>query len=142
LRLSRTRIRAVPLIEAQAPGDSVPMITSYAVKWREASGQTFLGRLEFGPAALVLEGRDGAADAVWRTIAFEEVQDFRLAQSAGDRLERQPTLVIVHARGDVLVTSALVQAGVLLELVHRLSELRLRVVDPAPVVVPPADDPS
>ena len=40
------------------------MQTSYAVKWRESSGHTFLGRLEFGPAALVLEGRDGAADAV------------------------------------------------------------------------------
>jgi hypothetical protein len=140
LRLSRTWIRAVPLIETQAPGNPVPMNTSYAVKWREPSGQTFLGRLELGPSAFVLEGRDGAEDAVWRSIAFEDVERFQLAQSAGDRLDHQATLVVVHAGGDVLVTSALVQAGVLHELVHRLCELRLESVNPAPVVVPLLDD--
>ncbi|MEY2517304.1 MAG: hypothetical protein QOJ89_4662, partial [bacterium] len=34
------------------------MKTSYAVKWREPDGKTYLGRLEFGPKALVLEGRE------------------------------------------------------------------------------------
>lgn len=112
------------------------MITSYAVKWRESSGQTFLGRLEVGPTMLVLEGRDGGEDAVWRTIALEEVEGFHLAQSPGDRLDRQPTLVVAHAGGNVLVTSALVQAGVILELVHSLSELRLQAEDPAQVLMP------
>jgi hypothetical protein len=101
------------------------METSYAVKWREASGHLFLGRLDLGPTALILEGRDGAEDAVIRTIDYEELDGFHLAQSTGERLDGKPTLVVERARGDVLVTTAVVHAGLLQELVHRLSELRL-----------------
>jgi hypothetical protein len=107
------------------------MKTSYAVKWRESSGHTFLGRLDFGPTALVLEGRDGAADAILRTIEFEELDGFHLAQTSGDRLDGKPTLVVERAGGDVLVTSAVMHAGVLQELVHRLSSLRLVALGPA-----------
>ena len=118
------------------------MQTSYAVKWRESSGHTFLGRLDFGPTALVLEGRDGAADAIVRTIEFEELDGFHLAQSSGDRLDGKPTLVVERAGGDVLVTSAVVHAGVLQELVHRLSTLRLVALGPAPVTAPLVDEPK
>lgn len=112
------------------------MKTSYAVKWREPSGHTFLGRLEFGSTALVLEGRNGSESAVVRTIAFDELRGFRLAQATGERLDDQPTLVVERPGGDFLVTSTVVHAGVLQELVHRLSELRLLGPRRATVVVP------
>lgn len=118
------------------------MKTSYAVKWRESSGHTFLGRLDFEPTALVLEGRDGAADAIVRTIEFEDLDGFHLAQSSGDRLDGKPTLVVERAGGDVLVTSAVMHAGVLQELVHRLSTLRLVALGPAPVTAPLVDEPQ
>jgi len=118
------------------------MKTSYAVKWRESSGRTFLGRLDFGPTALVLEGREGAADAIVRTIEFEALDGFHLAQSSSDRLDGKPTLVVERAGGDVLVTSAVVHAGVLQELVHRLSTLRLVALAPAPGAAPLVDKPK
>ena len=118
------------------------METSYAVRWRESSGHTFLGRLDFGPTALVLEGRDGAADAIVRTIEFEELDGFHLAQSSSDRLDGKPTLVIERSGGDVLVTSAVVHAGVLQELVHRLSTLRLLALRPASTIAPLVDEPK
>ncbi|MCW2976803.1 MAG: hypothetical protein JWM06_2084 [Actinomycetia bacterium] len=99
------------------------MKTTYAVKWREPSGHTFLGRLEFSEEALVLEGRNGSEGAVVRTIAVQELTGFRLAQSADERLDGQATLVVERPSGDVLVTSSVVHAGVLQELVHRLSQL-------------------
>jgi hypothetical protein len=118
------------------------MKTSYAVKWREPSGQSFLGRLELGPKALVLEGRNGAEDAVVRTIGLEELDGFRLGQARGEQLDGRPTLVVRHADGDVLVTTAVMHAGVLQELVHRLSELRLQALRGALDVVPPGARPS
>jgi hypothetical protein len=102
----------------------------------------FLGRLDFGPTALVLEGRDGTEKAVVRTIDFEGLDGFRLGQSDGERLDGKPTLVVVRAGGDLLVTTAIVHAGVLQELVHRLSELRLLALRRALEVVPLADGPT
>jgi hypothetical protein len=99
------------------------MKTSYAVKWREAAGQTFLGRLEFTADALVLEGRHGSENAVMRTVAFNELRGFHLADSAAERLDGQATLVVERREGDYLVTSSLVHAGVVQELVDRLSKL-------------------
>jgi hypothetical protein len=118
------------------------MPTSYAVKWRESSGHTFLGRLDFGPTALVLEGRDGAVAAIVRTIEYEELDGFHLAQSRGDRLDGTPTLVVERAGGDVLVTSAVVHAGVLQELLHRLSTLRSIAVVQARGTAPLVDEPK
>jgi hypothetical protein len=100
------------------------MKTSYAVKWREPNGHTFLGRLELGSSALVLEGRNGSESAVVRTIDFDELRGFRLAQATGERLDELPTLVVERPGGDFLITSTVVHAGVLQEIVHRLSELR------------------
>jgi hypothetical protein len=101
------------------------MATSYAVKWREPNGHTFLGRLEFSANALVLEGRDGSEGAVIRTIGFHELRGFHLAHTADERLNGQTTLVVERPQGDFLVTSSVVHAGVLQELVHRISELHL-----------------
>jgi len=112
------------------------MKTSYAVKWREPSGHTYVGKLELAPKALILEGRNGSEGAIRRTIDFDELRSFRLGQKAEERLEGQPTLVVERPGGDFLVTSTVMHAGVLQELVHRLSELRLLAPRRATVVVP------
>jgi len=99
------------------------MEASYAVKWREPGGRTFLGRLELAPPGLVLEGRNGGEAAVRRTIDVEDVRSFRLDVKAEERLDGRPTLVLERAGGALLVTSALVHTGVLQELLHRLAGL-------------------
>jgi len=112
------------------------MKTSYAVKWREPSGHTYVGKLELAPKALILEGRNGGEDAIRRTIDFDELRSFRLGQKAEERLDGQPTLVVERPGGDFLIASTVMHAGVLQELVHRLSELRLLAPRRATVVVP------
>jgi len=112
------------------------MTPSYAVKWREPDGHVFLGKLQFEPQALVLEGRNRGAGIVRRTIDFVELRSFRLGQSADERLDGQPTLVVERPAGDVLVTSTVVHAGVLQEVADRLSELRLLGPRRATIVVP------
>jgi hypothetical protein len=112
------------------------MRTSYAVKWREPSGREYLGRLEFGPTALVLEGRNGGEEAVRRTIGFDELRRFRLGENVEERLGGQQTLVVERPGGDFVIASTVMQAGVLQELVHRLSELRLLAPRRVTVVVP------
>jgi hypothetical protein len=101
------------------------MEASYAVKWREPNGHTFLGRLELSANGLVLEGRNGGEAATRRTIAFAELRGFRIGRQPGERLDGQPTLVVDRPGGHFLIATSLIHAGVLPELVHRLSELRL-----------------
>jgi hypothetical protein len=106
------------------------MKTTYAVKWREPSGHTFLGRLEFSGNALVLEGRNGSDGAVVRTLAVQQLIGVRLAQGADERLDGQATLVVERSSGAFLVTSSVVHAGVLQELFHRLTALRQLTAEP------------
>ncbi len=101
------------------------MGASYAVKWREPGGQTFLGRFEFDTTAVVLTGRNDGEEAVRRMIGFDEVRGFRLGENAGERLDGERTLVVGRSGGDFVIASVVMQTGVLQELVHRLSELRL-----------------
>src|SRR6266576_2743277 len=103
----------------------VRMKTSYAVKWREPDGKTYLGRLEFAPKALVLEGRENGSPPTRRTLSYDELGGFHLGRSGAERLDGQSALV-VECRGDEFrITSTVMHAGVLQELVHRLSEVRL-----------------
>jgi hypothetical protein len=115
------------------------MKTSYAVKWREPNGHMYLGKLELEPTSLVLQGRNGGERAVRRTIAFDELCGFRLGLTEAERLDGRPTLVVERPGGDVLITSAVMHAGVLQELVHRLAELRLPGPRAATIVLRPAD---
>ena len=89
-----------------------------------ADGHSF-GRLVFTPQALVLEGRNGDEHGVTRTIGFDEVRGFHVGRAGDERLDGQPTLVIERAGGDWVITSKVVHAGVLQELVDRLAQLRL-----------------
>jgi hypothetical protein len=115
------------------------MTPSYAVKWREPDGHVFLGKLQFEPTALVLEGRNGGEGTVRRTIDLGAVNGFRLGRDADERLDGRPTLVVEQPTGALFVTSTVVHAGVLQEVADRLSELRLLAPRRATVVVPIAE---
>jgi hypothetical protein len=114
--------------------------TTYAVKWREPDGQTYLGRLALGPRTLRLEGRGSGGPAVNRQIGYEEVQGLRLGSHGPDRLDGRPALVFERADGPYLVTSAGMSAGIVQELVDRLAGLRLAAPLRATVVVPLKED--
>jgi hypothetical protein len=115
------------------------MTPSYAVKWREPDGHVYVGKLQFEPHALALEGRNSGEGTVRRTIDFAALRSFRLGQDADERLDGQPTLVVEHPAGSVFVTSTVVHAGVLQEVADRVSELRLLAPRRATVVVPLQD---
>ena len=97
--------------------------TTYAVKWREPDGQTYLGRLSLSAWALGLEGRGSSGPAVARRIGYDEILGFRIG-SRCDRLDGQPALVVDRADGRYLVTSAGIGAGIVQEVVDRLASLR------------------
>jgi len=112
------------------------MNTTYAVKWREPDGSTYVGRLALGPRALRLEGRASGGPVVDRQIGYEELQGLRIAHKGADRLDDRPALVVDRAGGSYLVTSTAMSAGILQELVDRLAGLRLAAPRRATVVVP------
>ena len=98
--------------------------TTYAVKWREPDGQTYLGRLALGPLMLRLEGREPDGPSVDRQIGYDGVQSLRIGRHGPERLDGRPTLVIERIDGPYLVASAGMGAGIVQELVERLTELR------------------
>jgi hypothetical protein len=98
---------------------------TYAVKWREPDGRTYVGRLALGPRALHLDGRGPQGPVVDRRIGYDEVQGLRMAGRGPDRLDGRPTLVLERGDGSYFMTSAGMGAGIVQELVERLSELRL-----------------
>ena len=112
------------------------MKTTYAVKWREPDGQTFLGRLALGPHTLVLEGRGRDGPVVERQIGYEELRGLRLGSRGAERLDGRPALVVERTDGSYLVTSAGMSAGIVQELVERLAALRLEAPRRATVILP------
>jgi hypothetical protein len=112
------------------------MKATYAVKWREPDGSTYLGGLALGPRALRLEGRAPEGPAVNRQIGYEELRGLRIGNHGSDRLDGRPTLIVEMADGEYLVTSAGTAAGVLQELIDRLAELRLATPWRATAIVP------
>ena len=54
------------------------MTTTYAIKWREPDGQTYLGRLALGARTLGLEGRQRDGPAVSRQISYEGILSLRI----------------------------------------------------------------
>ena len=113
-------------------------MTTYAVKWREPDGQTFVGRLALSARALLLDGRRrGASEApVERRFGYEELRGLRIGNTAEDRLDGRPALVIERADGPYLVADAGLGAPIVQELVERLTDLRLCAARKAVVVVP------
>ena len=113
-------------------------VTTYAVKWREPDGQTFVGRLALGPRTLRLVGRTPGADGptVDRQIGYAELQGLRIGSRGADRLDGRPALVVERADGAYLVADAGMGAPIVQELVDRLADLRLAAPRKATVVVP------
>lgn len=113
-------------------------MTTYAVKWREPDGQTFVGRLALGPRALRLVGRRRGADGapVERQFGYDELRELRVGSRGDDRLDGRPALVVERADGPYLVTDAGIGAPIVQELVARLADLRSGAPRRATVVVP------
>ncbi len=110
--------------------------TTYAVKWREPDGETYLGRLALGSEGLDLAGRAPHGPAIERRIAYDELDGLRVGQLDADRLDGEPALVLERGASTYRVASTVVRAGILQELVHRLSELRLAAPRCVTIVVP------
>lgn len=113
-------------------------MTTYAVKWREPDGQTFIGRLALGPRALRLDGRRRGAEgpAVERQFGYDELQGLRIGSRGAERLDGRPALVVERRDGAYLVADAGMGAPIVQELVDRLADLRLAAPRKATVVVP------
>ena len=113
-------------------------VTTYAVKWREPDGQTFVGRLVLGPRALRLDGRRRGVDGppVERRFGYAELHGLRIGSRGADRLDGRPSLVVERSDGPYLVADAGLGAPIVQELVERLSGLRLWAARKATVVVP------
>ena len=101
-------------------------MTTYAVKWREPDGQTFIGRLAFGPRALRLDGRRSGAEEppVNRQFRYEELRSLRIGSRGVDRLDGRPALVVESPQGAYLVAGAGMGAPIVQELADRLVALR------------------
>jgi hypothetical protein len=99
---------------------------TYAVKWREPDGQTFVGRLALGPRALCLDGRRRATaePPVSREFRYEELPPLRVGNRGVERLDGRPALVVERPDGDYLVADAGMGAPIVRELGDRLVELR------------------
>lgn len=96
---------------------------TYAVKWREPNGQTFIGRLTLGPLSLRLDGRLRGAEEppVNRQFDYEDI--FSLPIGSRGRLDGRPALVVERPDGAYVVADAGMGAPIVQELVDRLSEL-------------------
>lgn len=108
------------------------MKTSYAVEWQEPDGQAYVGRLELGPRALHLVGNSGDVN-VDRQIGYDELEGLRIAH---DAVDGRRALVIERPQGAYHLTSTVFEAGILQELVDRLSDLSLAAPRRATIVVP------
>jgi hypothetical protein len=111
------------------------MGATYAVKWREPDGISYIGRLALDAGTLHLEGRGSDGTPVDRRIAYGEVSE--LGVGAGqDRLDGRPALVVARGGDRYLVASAGWGAGIVQEVVERIAELRRDGRTRASVVVP------
>jgi hypothetical protein len=100
-------------------------VKTYAVKWREPDGQTFIGRLSLGPRTLLLDGRRRGVDEppVNRQFGYKGLQGLRIGSRGTDRLDGRPALVVERPEGNYLVSDAGQGAPIVQELVERLDEL-------------------
>ena len=108
----------------EMPAYACNVKTTYAVKWREPDGQTYLGRLAFGARTIDLAGRQRDGPAVGRQFGYEEILSLRIGSRGADRLDDRPALVMERANGRYLVTSAGMGAGIVQEVADRLAGFR------------------
>ena len=96
-------------------------MTTYAVKWREPGGETFVGRLSLDPRTLAFDGRarGGKGTSVQRRFAHESLRAVRIGRGT-ERLDGRPALVVERPDGDYLVAGAGTGAPVVGEILDRL----------------------
>ncbi len=99
---------------------------TYAVKWREPDGRTFIGRLVLGPLSLRLDGRLRGAEEPPVRRQFDYGDIFDVPIGSRGRLDGRPALVVQGTAGTYLVADAGMGAPIVQELVDRLSELLRR----------------
>jgi hypothetical protein len=106
------------------------MKTSYSVTWHDPDGKVHVGRLELGAKALRLT-EDGDHSPI--EVGYDELQgvSFRYVDD-----EAQPSLVLYRPGGSYVLTSTVMEAGVVPELVGHLAELSLPASRRAIVVLP------
>ena len=106
------------------------MKTSYSVTWHDPEGETRVGHLELGTKNVRLT-ESGGRNPI--EIGYDELQgvSFRYAEN-----EPQPSLVLYRPGGSYVLTSSVMEAGVVPELVGHLAELRLLASRRAIVVLP------
>jgi hypothetical protein len=97
------------------------MQITYAVTWQGSDGLRS-GRLELGPDALRLEGRNGRGPDA-KVVRYDDVRELRLARSSGDRLHGRPTLLLELSDGSELKVASVAQPGIVAELADRLGSL-------------------
>jgi hypothetical protein len=100
-------------------------VRTYAVKWREPDGATFVGRLALDARDLHLDGRLAGVDgpSVQRRFGYDELSGLQIG-SRTDRLDGRPAVVVDRAEGRYLVADAGIGALIVHELVDRIAELR------------------
>jgi hypothetical protein len=98
------------------------MQISYAVTWQEPDGDRHSGRLELDTDALRLEGRNGDG-RLTKVVRYDDLKEFRLARSSGDRVQGRPTLVLELTNGSELKLASVAQPGIVAELADRLDGL-------------------
>lgn len=101
-------------------------MTTYAVKWREPDGRTYVGRLALGARTLNLVGRGRGAKAasVDRQISYSELRGLRVGHDAAERLDGRPALVVEGAEGHYLIADPGMGLPMVQEVADRLTALR------------------
>jgi len=96
-------------------------VSTYAVKWREPGGETFVGRLVLDPSTLSFDGRPRGGDgaSVQRRFAYEGLRAVRIGRGT-ERLDGRPALVVERPDGDYLVAGAGTGAPVVGEILDQL----------------------
>jgi hypothetical protein len=109
------------------------MQKSYGVVWQEGDAPAMAGKLELGPQALRLEGRDLAQE-----ISYDRVTGVHVGRSARERLNGRPSVVLERDGATPLTITTVAQSSLVGELAARLAELQLGVKRPRrlAVVVP------
>ncbi len=96
---------------------------SYPVVWREGEGPPRTGKLELRPKELRLEGASGPAGAALRTLAYADLRSVRVGRGASERIGGRPSLILERRGGPPVSIVAVIQQGVVSELVERLGSL-------------------
>ena len=98
-------------------------VKTYAVKWREPDGQTFIGRLALGPLHAPPRRAPawGGGASGQPAVRLRGASGLRIGSRGAERLDGRPALVVERPDGAYLVADAGMGAPIVQELVERLA---------------------